>query len=287
MLKKLPILLGLLTIFNAPLAAQHAHIELTYQSFRPFIHFQLEINNYRQSYNPYESTYLEGYMDGVNGKYYFGKVIGNIRAYKAGYQDGFHDRALLIRLRGRRWYIRHRFVYDDYYAPTYAVRIWLDNLSLAFLRVPEHRLPRGWRRRAHPHLKHYRHWMHKRLHHKGYNNYYSASNVERRFKKRIRGYRQKINKARKRHHRIESYDRPRGERKRYETRVRTKSSYTKRTNRSRKHRTRVVKKQRHSRNRNIDQNHSRGRIHEKSNPHSHKSKRQRNRSRKGGHGHNH
>lgn len=290
MLKKLPILLGLLFIWNTPLSAQRTHIELTYQSFRPFIHFHLDINNYRQNYDAYESTYLQGYMDGVNNHYYYGPhfiyMIRNIDAYRSGYRDGFRDRALLIRLRGRRWYMRHRFVYDDYYAPTYAVRIWLDNLSLAFLRAPERRLPRGWRRRAHPHLRRYRKRMRYGSHHKDYDDYYRASSIERRFKKRIRGYRQKMKYAKKRRRRNVSPNQNRVKRERLGPRIRFKSSHNKRINRSQKRHTRVVRK-RSSRNRKVNKDHSRGKIHKKSKPHSHKSKRQRNRSRKRGHGHNH
>ncbi|HKK44173.1 MAG TPA: hypothetical protein VJ964_01540 [Balneolaceae bacterium] len=290
MLKKLSILLGLLIILNAPLAAQSAHIQLTYQSFRPFIHFQLDVNNFRRNYNSYESTYLQGYMDGVNDQYYyrhrFINMNRNIHAYRSGYRDGFRDRALLIRLRGQRWYVRHRFDYDDYYAPTYAVRIWLDNLSLAFLKAPERRLPREWRRRAHPHLKRYRQWMSHRSHRKDYDDYYSTSNIERRFKSRIRGYRQKMNKTRRQNRRRTSYNHKRVQEKRVGTRGRFKSSYHKRTNRSQKHRTRVVNKRR-SRNRNVNKGHSRGRIHKNRKPHSHKPKRQRNRSRKRGRGHKH
>lgn len=284
MLKRLPILLGLVIICNVPLAAQNTHIELTYQSFRPFIHFQLEVNNYRRNYNPYESAYLNGYMDGVNDEYYFSNLTRDIRAYKTGYRDGFRDRSLLIRLRGRRWYMRHRFAYDDYYAPTYAVRIWLNNLSLAFLRAPDRRLPRGWRRRAHPHLKHYRKWMRKEWHHKNHSTYYSSTNVERRYEKRIRGYRHKLNKAKKRSRRNDSYDRNQFERKRFRQRIDSKASHSSRINRRTKGHTRIVKK-RTSHNRKVNRDHNRGRIHKKRKSDSHKSKRHRSRNR--GHGNNH
>jgi len=198
MFKKLPILLGLIFVFNIPLSAQQVHFELSYQSFRPFIHFQIDINNYNRSYGAYESTYMTGYMDGVNDSYYPGNRIREIAAYRAGYRDGLRDGQLLIRLRGRRWYKRNCFTYEDYYAPTYAVQIWLEGLSLAFLQAPAHRLPPQWHRRARPHLRKYRKWMSRRGHHKKFDAYYSAANVKRRYSKRIHKYRRKLNHAKKR-----------------------------------------------------------------------------------------
>jgi len=290
MLKKLSILLGLLIIFNVPLTAQNTHIELTYRSFRPFIHFRLDVDNYRRNYSSYESTYLQGYMDGVNNQHYyrshFINMVQNIHAYRSGYRDGFRDRSLLIRLRGRRWYVRHRFGHDDYYTPTYAIQIWLDGLSLAFLKAPKRRLPRGWRRRAHPHLRRYRKWMRNRSHHKNYNDYYNGANIELRFKKRIRRYRHKMNRAIKRNHRRGAYNRNRVGRKRFSPRTGFQSLYNKRTNRSRKHRKWIGKKRR-SRNQRVDKDHKRGKIHKKNKPHSHKSKRKRNRSKKRGRGNKH
>ena len=50
MFKKLTTLLGFIFLFNIPLSAQNAHFELSYQSFRPFIHFQIDINHYNRSY---------------------------------------------------------------------------------------------------------------------------------------------------------------------------------------------------------------------------------------------
>lgn len=206
MIKKLQILLLLLFVISLQLAAQHSRFELSYQSFRPFVHFQLNFDNHGYDYrNAYESAYLKGYMDGVNSSYYyrhrFDDLVYDINAYESGYNDGFRDQALLISLRGRHWYKRHRFAYDDYYSPSYSVRIWLDGLSLAFLQAPAYRLPRRWKHRAHPHVKHYRKYMAKRRHHRGYDDYYSSANVERRFKKRTRSYQRhaKAHNVKKRH----------------------------------------------------------------------------------------
>lgn len=205
MIKKLQILLPLLIACNVPLAAQYTHVELSYQSFRPFVHFQLNFDShgYSHHHDSYESAYLKGYMDGVNSSYHYrhryDELVWDINAYEAGYRDGFRDHQLLISLRGHHWYKRHRFTYDDYYAPSYSVRIWLDGLSLAFLQAPAHRLPRRWKHRAHPHVKHYRKWMARRHHHKDYDDYYSSVNVERRFNKRIRSYRKQAHKVKTRH----------------------------------------------------------------------------------------
>ena len=220
MIKKLQLLLLLLFVISVPLAAQYTHVELSYQSFRPFIHFQLNFESNGYDYHQsYDNAYLKGYMDGVNHtRYYhlrFYDLVSNINAYKAGYRDGFQDRKLVIRLRGYAWYRSHRFGYDDYYAPSYAVRIWLDGLSLAFLQAPVHRLPKRWKYRAHPHVIHYRKWMGKKKYHKGYSNYYSSTNVERRFKKRIRGYRKQAQKVRIKNRRTVSGNRGHQTKQRY------------------------------------------------------------------------
>ena len=238
MLRKLLLLLGFVMLFNIPLAAQHTHIELNYQSFRPFIHFQLNVETHRYHADSYESVYLKGYMDGVNDKFFYGPtlvdIIQNIRAYKAGYRDGIRDRSLLIRLRGHRWYQRHRFSYDDYYAPTYAIQIWLSGLSLAFLKAPEHRLPHRWHRRAHAHVKKYRKWMRRQSHRPDHDGFYSAPNVERRFKKRIRNYRNRLNDITKRRRGSISHTPKRIDKKRYERqRSRLKSTLKSRIKRSR------------------------------------------------------
>lgn len=181
MLKKLQILLPLLIVFSIPLQAQHINFELTYQSFRPFVHFQLDFDN-RSYHHDYESAYFKGYMDGVNDSYYyrhrFDDLVRDVQIYETGYRDGFRDRELLIRLRGRNWYHRHRFAYNDYYSPSYSVRIWLDGLSIAFLQAPAHRLPYRWKHRAHPHVKKYRGWIAKnRYKHNKYRGYKSAVKV--------------------------------------------------------------------------------------------------------------
>ena len=230
MFKKLPILLAFIFLFNIPLSAQNAHFELSYQSFQPFIHFQIDINNYNRSYSAYESAYMTGYMDGVNDSYYTGNRIREIAAYRAGYRDGLRDGQLLIRLRGRRWYKRNRFTYDDYYAPTYAVQIWLEGLSLAFLQAPARRLPPRWHHRAHPHLRKYRKWMSRRGHHKKFDTYYSANNVKRRYSKRIRSYRKKLNRAKKRNHGRYS-KRNRGPKKRFNSKRNRNHKFKGRVNR--------------------------------------------------------
>lgn len=219
MFKKILTFLLLLIVVNIPLAAQHTHVELTYQSFRPFIHFQLNFTNHdAYDYDSYESTYLNGYMDGVNNEYYFGPHFiapQHVNVYRSGYRDGLRDRILLIRLRGHGWYKRHRFAHDDYYAPELAVRIWLEGISLAFLQAPAHQLPSRWQHRVHPRVKEYRKWMARHSHHKDYDHYYSSTNVERRFKTRIRGYRQKMTQAKKRNRQSISHDHDRDPGKRY------------------------------------------------------------------------
>ena len=196
MIKKIQLLLFLLIAFNLPLAAQHSYVDISYQSFRPFIHFQLNFDSYGYDYSyhdAYEAAYLNGYMDGVNTSYYyrhrFDDLVWNIDAYKAGYRDGYRDYRLIVRLRGHGWYQRHRFSYHDYYDPYISVRIWLDGLSLAFLQAPAYKLPHRWKHRAHPHVITYRKYMHTGYRYDDFNKYYSSANVERRFEKRIDRYR--------------------------------------------------------------------------------------------------
>lgn len=219
MLRKLLLLLGFVMVLNIPLAAQHVRIELSYQSFRPFIHFQLDVDTYRYDADPYDRVYLQGYMDGVNDEYFYGPALIDIfryaHAYRAGYRDGLRDRALLIQLRGHRWYRSHRFAHGDYYAPTIAVQIWLEGLSLAFLQAPAHRLPPRWQYRAHAQVEKYRKWMNRRTHGRDNDDYYNPRNVERRFTKRIRKYQHKLNDVKKKNRRSAvSRDRDRIERKR-------------------------------------------------------------------------
>ncbi len=272
MLRKLLLVLGFVMLLNTPLVAQNTHIEISYQSFRPFIHFQLDVNTYRPYADSYESVYLQGYMDGVNDEYFYGPslvdIIRNVNAYRRGYRDGFRDRELLIRLRGHRWYRNHRFGYDDYYAPTLAVQIWLEGLSLAFLKAPEHRLPPRWQYRANVHVKKYRKWINQRSYRREHDNYYSSRNVERRFKKRIQGYRHKLQDAKKRNRRSISHDPNKVERKRSK-RIRrgVKSQLKSWINRSTNRSDRTIKK-RDSRKKRVRQNRdnqtrSRGNINQK------------------------
>ncbi|HYW36189.1 MAG TPA: hypothetical protein VE868_12325 [Balneolaceae bacterium] len=179
MKKRLLLTFAFLSLFGLSAHAQSFHIEFNYQVFRPFIHFRLELGNRPRSYSPYQASYMRGYMDGVDGRYYDDdSYYGSLRLHRAyinGYRDGIRDRELLCRLRGVRRLHHRPFDYDDYYAPYYSIRIWLDQISFSFLRAPERRLPRHWGRRAHARLRHYRRrfkdddheWSHfeKRYHH--------------------------------------------------------------------------------------------------------------------------
>lgn len=191
MLKKLLISVILFMAYAIPLQAQHFSFELSYQSFRPFIHFHLDYESYNYGHD-YESAYLKGYMDGVRDEYYyhhrFNELVYDSRVYEAGYRDGFRDRELLIRLRGYDWYHRHRFTYRDYYKPSYSVRIWLDGLSIAFLQAPAYKLPKRWHHRAHPHVISYRKWIAGNRHHKKYDRYRSAVRVGKKNTNRKRLY---------------------------------------------------------------------------------------------------
>lgn len=172
----------LILILNAvPLNGQAVHVNISYQSFRPFVHFQLNFGNDRY-HNRYRSTYLKGYMDGVNKQYYyshrFEEMVENRRIYKKGYRDGMKDRAMLAQLRGRRWLRHHRFKNEDYYEPYASVRIWLKNMTLAFVKAPERRLPPGWRRKIDPRARRYRsrfwhrHHRNRRRHRRKYDDDY-------------------------------------------------------------------------------------------------------------------
>lgn len=200
MIKRLSVTLLMIGFLSVPLAAQSAYIEFSYQSFRPFIHFQLELSNSSRYYqDPYDTAYLKGYMDGVNDAYYndylFYDFVHDIDIYEAGYRDGYRDRDLMIRLRGYDWYYRHRFAYDDYHSPYYSVQIWLGGLSLAFLQVPERRLPRHWKRHAHPRFVKYRKW-HKHRHRYNDRDYRHFVLIERNYEKRLNRFRQEAHKER-------------------------------------------------------------------------------------------
>jgi hypothetical protein len=210
MFKKLLISAAVFLFYALPLQAQNVHFELSYQSFRPFIHFHLDYES-RSYHHDYETAYLKGYMDGVNDSYYYDHryhdLVRDARIYEAGYRDGFRDRELMIRLRGHRWYHLHRFAYNDYYDPSYSVRIWLDGLSIAFIHAPAHRLPRHWNRRAHPHVKKYRGWIAKK-HYKNkykYKGYKSAVNLGTRYSKRDNLYERQDVKARSRYRSKSAY----------------------------------------------------------------------------------
>ncbi|MCG2587823.1 hypothetical protein [Rhodohalobacter sulfatireducens] len=203
MMKRLSVTLMILAFFSAPLSAQSTYVEFSYQSFRPFIHFQLNLSNSYSYYeDPYHSAYLKGYMDGVNDAYYneyrFYDLVRDIDIYEAGYRDGYRDRDLMIRLRGIDWYYLNRFVYDDYHSPYYSVQIWLGGLSLAFLQVPERRLPRYWKRHAHPVFVKYRNW-HKYRHRYNDREYRHYVHIERDYKKRLTRWRKEAHRERNRY----------------------------------------------------------------------------------------
>lgn len=200
MIKRLCATIMMIGVLSVPLAAQSGYIEFSYQSFRPFIHFQLDLSNSSRYYHdPYDTSYLKGYMDGVNDAYYndylFYDFVHDIDIYEAGYRDGYRDRDLMIRLRGYDWYYRHRFVYDDYHSPYYSVQIWLGGLSFAFLQVPERRLPRHWKRHSHPLFIKYRHW-HKHRHQYNDRDYRHFVRIERDYEKRLNRFRKEAYKER-------------------------------------------------------------------------------------------
>ena len=210
MTKKILLPLLLFGFISLQADAQSFNASFSYQSFRPFVSFQLEIGNnpgygYGYGYqDPYESAYIKGYMDGVNDAYYndyrFYELVRNINAYEAGYRDGVQDRLVYLRLRGRSRLTRHPFAYADYYSPYYSVQIWLNQLSFTFIEAPAYRLPRHWARRAHPRLKRYRAWAHGKGHHKfqkKYKKYYNdrrkhlrkrSQFVQKKYRKNDRNY---------------------------------------------------------------------------------------------------
>src|SRR5699024_11396148 len=114
--KKILILLSLLFVYIVPGEAQNARISLDYQSFRPFIHFQLNFGNdpYRPFQYGYRSAYMKGYMDGVNdARYYrhrFAAMVHDFSMYEMVFRDVFHVRVLLMLLQGSNYIIRHLIV---------------------------------------------------------------------------------------------------------------------------------------------------------------------------------
>lgn len=166
MIKKLLLSLTLLGFISISAPAQSFHAELSYQTFRPFINFSIEIGNgYHYQRSNYQTAYLKGYMDGVNQTYYnayrFYDLVYNIEAYETGYRDGLRDQALFYRLRGYSAHYHYQaFSYEDYYSPYYSVQIWLNQLSFTFIKAPVHRLPHNWSHRLHPSVKYYRARVH-------------------------------------------------------------------------------------------------------------------------------
>lgn len=211
MLRKILLPLLLFGFISVTADAQSFHASFSYQSFRPFVNFQLEIGNdrgYHDNYaygyqNPYESAYIKGYMDGVNDAYYldyrFYDMVRSINAYEAGYRDGVQDRLLYLRLKGYNRLRHQYFTYADYYSPYYSVQIWLNRLSFTFIEAPAYRLPRHWARRAHPRMKRYRAWAHGKDHHKRYRDEFRKYYDERR--EHLRQRSQYVQKQYRKNHR--------------------------------------------------------------------------------------
>lgn len=195
MFKKIVTTVILLGFFSVPMAAQSSYINVSYQSFKPFINFQLSLGTQHSYYQrSHQSAYLKGYMDGVNDAYYhdyrFYDMVYDIDMYEAGYRDGYRDRSLLIRLRGRNYMRNHYFSYNDYHSPYYSVQIWLDGLTFAFLQAPRHRLPDRWTHRVHPKVRKYRNRMKVGRHH---------ARIEKRYRKRIKHLRKDARRMHKRY----------------------------------------------------------------------------------------
>ncbi|GAA5522339.1 hypothetical protein LQ318_11370 [Aliifodinibius salicampi] len=195
MFKKIVTTVLLIGFFSVPVAAQSTYIEVSYQSFKPFINFQLNLSTQHSYYQrSHQSAYLKGYMDGVNDAYYldyrFYDMVYDIDMYEAGYRDGYRDRTLLIRLRGHRYMRNHHFSYNDYHSPYYSVQIWLDGLTFAFIQAPRHRLPDRWTYHVHPRVKKYRNRMKVKRYH---------ARIERRYHKRINHLRKDAHRMHKRY----------------------------------------------------------------------------------------
>lgn len=210
MLKKITLIILFQFIIGLQLVAQPVSIELSYVSFRPFIHFQLDLNSYGyDAYDPYESSYVNGYMDGVNKYRHY---LYNSQhpywyetAYEAGYRDGFRDHKMYVKLRGYSSYKRHRFSKHDYHSPYYSVKVWLDGLSVAFLKAPAHKLPHRWEYHAHPKVKKYRRQVAVN-HRRGYSGSYKYHHEDRVYKKRTYQYQKENRRYKKNLYRGNSHE---------------------------------------------------------------------------------
>jgi hypothetical protein len=241
MIRKLLLTTAILSFVWVSAAAQSIHADLSYQSFRPFINFSVELGSY-DSYqrDSYQSAYLKGYMDGVNRSYYddyrFYELVHDIEAYEDGYRDGYRDQALFSGLRGYERLSYRPFEYDDYYSPYYSVQLWLNEISFTFLSVPSYRLPRHWSRRAHPSLRRYRtHFKNKRYHSR-YKKQYKRH--EKRLRKRAR-YNQRS--LRKRGRNYGTYSGKNLNKERARQRVRNAPSRTRSVKRSRSRRNQSIR----------------------------------------------
>lgn len=150
MIRKIAFVLVPFLLVSVQSKAQSVHIELGYQSILPFVHFQLRFGGDRHRHDRYSRSYrrayMRGYMNGVNDQRYYSRRYREMRAYKAGYHDGFKDRGMLIRLKGRNWWHRYRFSRRDYRSPSVAIRVWLKHISIVFEKGHRHR---RWRHRSH------------------------------------------------------------------------------------------------------------------------------------------
>jgi len=194
------VLLVIQWIFSVPANAQKHHVELSYTSFRPYIHFQIDFESHGyHAYDAYDASYLRGYMDGVNKSHHYSYKwdprYWHYDAYEAGYNHGYKDHKLMVRLAGYNTYSRHRFRTSHYKTPYYSVRVWLDELSLAYLYAPAHRLPHGWTRHISPVVVDFRYTIYKNDH-KGY----YAHEFKRDYRKRSHHYKTKGYHSNKKHH---------------------------------------------------------------------------------------
>lgn len=202
MLKKITLIIVFQFIIGLQLVAQPVSDELSYVSFRPFIHFQLDFDSYEyDKYDSYESSYVNGYMDGVNKSRHYlynsHHPYWYEEAYEAGYRDGFRDHKMYVKFRGYSSYKRHRFSKHDYHSPYYSVKVWLDGLSVAFLKAPAHKLPHRWEYHAHPKVKKYR-WHMAVNHRRGYSGSYKYHHADPVYKKRTYQYQKENREYRKR-----------------------------------------------------------------------------------------